>query len=171
MAEVMGVYAPKRKPTDDEPVCLREVRAELVSLGGAIVLMICLVITAALFIVLQLPQVTAPQRVIIAGLVAASWLYLLDSVTERLRLVDHCVEYHSLFGRRRCIPLKELRAMLLIHEGFNLERGMESLEFRRDGKKADRVALGPCWQRHKLESFLHSVEEALDDPHLLEEVR
>ena len=61
--------------------------------------------------------------------------------------------------------------MLLVHQGFNLERGMESIVFQRRGRKPEPVALGPCWQRNKLEAFLRSVEAALQDPHLLEEVR
>jgi hypothetical protein len=69
------------------------------------------------------------------------------------------------------IKLADLDALLYVHNGFNLERGMDVVEFRRRGKKPERVALGPCWQRHKLEEFLHSVEQALSDPKLLEEVR
>lgn len=172
MPQILGVFAPRRPAKADmETECPREVRAEIVSLGGGVILAICIVLTITAFMVLTIPTVTPLQRIIATTLTLAAWAYLLDSCTERLRLVDHSVEYTSLFGRRRHIPLGELRAMLLVHEGFNLERGMESIEFRRDGKKPDRVALGPCWQRNKLEAFLHSVEEALRDPHLLEEVR
>src|SRR6185369_1703740 len=121
--------------------------------------------------VLLLPTVTSLQLTILILLTGASWMYLLDSCTERLCLVDHSIEFKAFFSRKRRIPLNELQAMLLVHEGFNLERGMESIEFRRAGRKPDRVPLGPCWQRHKLESFLHSVEEALCDPSLLKEVR
>lgn len=171
MAEIFAAFAPKREQTDTEEECVREVRAEIVSLGGAIILAVAIVLTIVMAMVLLLPTVNAVQLAIVLLLTLASWIYLLDSCTERLRLVDHSVEFNAVFSRRRLIPIKELQAMVLVHEGFNLDRGIESIEFRRVGQKPDRLSLGPCWQRHKLEAFLHSVEEALSDPHLLEEVR
>jgi len=168
----MGAYAPRRaKNIERETECLVDARAEIVTLGGAIVLALCLLLSVVAFGVSQLPDVTGLQRSILALLAVGSWLYCIDSVTERLRLVGHSVEFSAVLSRRRSIPLAELESMLLIYNGFNLERGIESIEFRRRGQKPDRISLGPCWQRHKLEAFLHSVEEALQDPHLLEEVR
>ena len=67
------------------------------------------------------------------------WIYLLDSVTEKLRLADKCIEYRSIFSRRRKYHLNELEAVLLVHEGFNLEKGFESIEFRRFGRNPDRL--------------------------------
>lgn len=171
MAQIMAAVAPKRKRVESEVECLREVHAQLISLGGAVILAICIVMTLVLLMVLMLPTVTGFQLVILAILTGSAWVYFLDSCTEKLRLIDHSVEFTALFSRTRHIPLIELQSMILVHEGFNLERGMESIEFRRAGRKPDRVALGPCWQRNKLEAFLHSVEEALSDPHLLKEVR
>lgn len=150
---------------------MREVRAELVSVGGAIVLALCILLSLAVVTVWLLADATSLQLTILFLLTGVSWVYLLDSCTEHLLLVDHAIEFGALFSRKQRIPLSELQAMLLVHEGFNLERGMESIEFRRAGRKPDRVPLGPCWQRHKLELFLHSVEAALYDPHLLEEIR
>lgn len=168
----MGAYAPRRaKREETETVCLREARAELLTLGGVIVFALCCVITVAAFGASQVMTVTALQRDIMFALAFLAWLYFFDSITERLRLVDHAVEFTAAFSRKRHIPLAELDAMLLVYQGFNLDKGIESLEFRRHGAKPDRVALGPCWQRHKLEEFLHSVEQAMRDPHLLEEVR
>lgn len=169
--DVIGAYAPKRTRSRIETECVREARADIFSVGGAIIASLCVMLTVIAVMVLNTPTVTVSQRVIVLVLTMASWLYFLSSATERLQLVDHAVEYTSAFSARRHIPLEELEAMLLIHQGFNLERGIETIEFRRRGKKSDRIALGPCWQRHKLEAFLHSVEEALNAPELLEEVR
>ncbi len=168
----IGAYAPKRRgPDRQEDECVCEVRAEIVSLGGGIVLFLAIILTSAAVAVRVFPEVTMFQRIILGVLAIGAWLYLFDSASERLRLVDHSVEYTSLLGRGRSASLRELEAMLLVHQGFNLERGMETIEFRRRGAAPERFALGPCWQRNKLEAFLHSVEEALRDPHLLEEVR
>jgi hypothetical protein len=171
MPEVLGAFAPRRQNRKEEVECVTDVRAEIVTLGGAIVLALCILLSAVAFGVSQLPDVTGLQRAILVILAIASWVYFFDSVTERLRLVDHAVEFTAILSRRRHVPLAELDAMLLVYQGFNLEKGIESLEFRRHGAKPDVVALGPCWQRHKLEAFLHSVEEALQEPHLFEEIR
>ncbi len=172
MSQIFAALAPKRNQfdDDDEKECVREVRAELVSLGGAIILAVAIVLTIIMIMVLMLPMVNAFQLTIVILLTLASWIYLLDSCTERLRLIDHSVEFSAVFSRKRHIPINELQAMFLVHEGFNLDRGIESIEFRRVGEQPDKFSLGPCWQRHKLEAFLHSVEEVLSDPHLFDEV-
>ncbi len=136
-------------------------RAELVSLGGIIVFALCILFTALLIFMLTVPGATSSQLVIALVLVAASWMYFINSVTEKLSLVDHALFFSSALGRARRIPLGELEAMVLRHEGFNLERGMQTIELRQTGKKPDRISLGPCWQRNKLDSFLTSVDQAL----------
>lgn len=170
--KIIGAFAPRRVVrTKEEPTCLREVHAEVFSVGGAVILAVCLVLTAATLMAAQSARVSELQRVVMVALTVGAWLYVLDSLSERLRLVDHSVEYKSFLGRRRLIPLEELEAMLFVYEGFNLERGIESIEFRRTNRAPERISLGPCWHQHKLEAFLRSVEQALQDPHLLEEVR
>ncbi len=154
-----------------EAFCEREVHAEVFSVGGALILMACVILTVVSLMALSSPTLGGPQAVVAFALTVGAWLYYASSVTERLRLVDHAVEFTSFLTRRRFIPLTDLDAMLLIHQGFNLERGIETIEFQRRGEKPDRIALGPCWHRHHLEAFLHSVEEALNMPKLLEEVR
>lgn len=162
--KIIGAFAPPRpEPPPVEVICLREVKAEMLTLGGAIMFAICVVLSVGAIGSLQLASVTNLQRFILWALTGVSWLYFLDSISERLRLVDHAIEFRALFSRHRLIPLQELEAMLLVYQGFNLERGMESIEFRRRGKKPERIALGPCWQHHKLEQFVHSVEEAMKE--------
>lgn len=172
MADIIGAFAPRR-PRAPGPIedSLREVHAEFVSLGGAIILSVCIVLSLVTAMSLMLPAVTNLQRVILLILSLICWVYLLDSVTEKLKLEDEFIEFRSVLSRRRHYQLAELEAVLLIHEGFNLEKGFESIEFRRVGKRPDRISLGPCWQRNKLESLMRSVEAELNEPHLLEEVR
>ncbi len=172
MAEIIGAYAPRRRQREDEEEeCVREAHAQFISLGGAIILSLCIVLSLVALMTLMLPAASNLQRLVLLLLAGISWLYLLDSVTEKLRLVDKAVEYRSFFSGRRSYLLTELEAVLLVHQGFNLERGFESIEFQRVGKKPDRISLGPCWQRNKLESLMHSLETELRDPHLFEEVR
>ncbi len=156
---------------EQKNACVRETHAEMFSIGGALILMACIILTVVAAMAVSASDITGAQAVIAITLTIAAWAYYLNSVTERLALVDLAIEYTSFFGRRRHVPLADLDAMLLIHQGFNLERGIETIEFRRRGSKPDRIALGPCWQRRHLEAFLHSVEEALNEPKLLEEVR
>ncbi len=155
-----------------ETVCVREVHAEVFSIGGALILMLCIVLTVVSIMAVSTSELTGLQAVIAIILTIAAWIYYVSSVTERLQLVDHAIEYTSFLAKRRFIHLTDLEAMLLVHQGFNLERGIETIEFRRRGSKPDRIALGPCWQHHRLEAFLHSVEEALNAPkQLFEEAR
>ncbi len=172
MDNLDAVAAERTEQSRTETVCLREVRAELVSLGGAILLAVCILFTVMLIIAMQLVSVSAAQQAVLFILTGAAWLYLLDSVTERLRLFNRRLEYTALLSRRLSISLEDLEAIVFVHEGFNLERGIESFEFRRHGgAQQDRLALGPCWRRRQLEAFLHAVEEALKHPKLIQEVR
>jgi hypothetical protein len=151
--------------------CTREARAEFISLGGAILLAICTMLSAALYAAVTDRGVSPMQVVILLLLTVGAWIYFLDSSTERICLTDRSLHVSSIFSHRT-VPLNELLSMTLIYQGFNLERGIETIELRRRGVKApEQIALGPCWQRHKLEGFLRFVEQALHDPHLLAEVR
>lgn len=170
MDQIIGAYAPKSL-RDLRTSCVRDVRAEVISLGGVILVAICFLITVIAFLMLASPAITSAQRAIVGILAVGAWLYAVDSLSERLTLVNQEVHFTAMLTRRRAIPLIELEAMILVQQGFNLEQGMQSIEFRRRGFRPDRITLGPCWRRYRLEDFLHSVELALNDPHLLEEVR
>lgn len=170
MEKIVSVYAPKSR-RDLRTSCVRDVRAEAISLGGLVLMTICLLLSVVAFLMLSSATITAAQRAIVGLLAFGAWLYAIDSLSERLTLVNQEVHFSSFFSRRRTIPLIELEAMILVQQGFNLEQGMQSIEFRRQGFRPDRITLGPCWRRYRLEDFLHSVELALNDPHLLEEVR
>lgn len=131
------------------------------SLGGGILLAICVIISALFYMVMTAPDLTSVQRFIAIILFIGSWAYFLNSTTERLSCVGKTLTFKSALNTTRRIPLDELDALILRHEGFNLERGIESLELRRDDHPPDRIALGPCWQQRKLESFVQSVGRAL----------
>jgi hypothetical protein len=171
MPDVIAARAPRRAPRIEKTESVIRVRAELVSLGGGVMLAICLLIAATLIMALYSPTITGIQRFIAIVLAFASWAYLLRSATEELLLIGEEISYRAVLARPRHVPLKDLEAMLLIHQGLNLEHGIETIEFHFFNKHIERVSLGPCWQRNKLEAFLSSVEEALHSPKLLESVR
>jgi hypothetical protein len=146
-----------------------QARAELVSLGGAVLLGLGITITGVFLLSLSAPAVTSAQKVIAGALTLGVWIYFLNSVTERLSLCGSTLTFDAALGRARSVPLGELDAMILTHEGLNLERGIETIEIRRVGKRPDKISLGPCWQRNKLEAFLRSVDRALRVSHIIEQ--
>lgn len=170
MPDVIAARAPRRAEavaTD----CVIRIRAELVSIGGGVLLTLCLVGTAILIMALFSPTVTGVQRFIAIVLSAALWMYLIRSVTEELILVGEELCYKAVLARSRVIRMDQLESMLLVHQGFNLERGIETIELRTFDRRIERISLGPCWQRSKLESFLRSVQDALHSPALSETAR
>ena len=155
----------------EEATCLCDIRAQVFSLGGIILGSVCIILAILSLMVARLPLVTPLEMGSVWIVALAAWLYFLNCATERLQLFGHRVQYRSCFIQKASIELADLQEMLLVFQGFNLERGMMTIAFRRKGQEPERLTLGPCWQRHKVEDFLHSVEEALHAPKLLEEVR
>lgn len=151
--------------------CLVHIRAELVSLGGAVLLAVCLLITTLFILAVFLPASSGAQKFIALILFVASWVYFANSIIEELTLYNREVVCRTSLTRRKIIPLDDLEAMVLTHQGFNLERGIETIEFKLYGKKTENVALGPCWQHHKLEQFMASVAEVLKNPNITQEIR
>lgn len=170
MPESFSARAPRRV-VEQQTDCPIRVQAEIVSIGGSIMLAICMLVTTLLIMALYSPDVTGLQRSIAIILTIAAWTYLFRSSTEELVLVGEEITYRAKLARTRTVSLSDLESMVLIHQGLNLERGMETVEFHLFSKRVEHVSLGPCWQRHKLEAFLGSVEEALHSPKLLETVR
>lgn len=163
MPDVIAAIAPvrQRAPQKEED-CRIHIRAEFVSIGGGIFLGLFIVVIALFIMVMRSPETTSAQRFIAIALFFGSVAYAVNSMTERLSFIGNVLTYDSLLSSKRSIPLDELEAVILTHEGFNLEKGMQSIEFRRVGHKPDRVALGPCWQERKLEAFIQSVSKAMN---------
>lgn len=163
MPNVIAAVAPPRRRTPaTEENCRIHVRSEFVSVGGGILFGLFIIVIALFIMVMRSPDTTSAQRFIAVVLLIASIAYVVNSLTERLTFVGNILTYDSLLSSKRAIPLDELEAVILTHEGFNLEKGMQSLEFHRVGHKPDRVALGPCWQERKLEAFITSVSAAMN---------
>lgn len=163
MPKIIAALAPdsKHAPPEKSRECVIRARAEVVSLGGIVLVSIGLAVSTIFALVIFTPTVTSAQRLITAILFIAVWAYFFNSVTEQIELGGQVLKFSALLSRPRVMPLEKLEAVILIYQGFNLEQGIETLEFRCAGRPPDRVALGPCWQRNKLESFIHSVQERM----------
>jgi hypothetical protein len=161
MSLISTIFSTRNLAPSDS-ACVREIHADILSVGGAVMLAACGALTLVAVGIVPLTAITSAQRAIILLLTAGSWLYVVESLSERLRILDHHLEYKTLMSSRR-IPLEQLQSMSLTYQGLNMERGIESIEIRRRGKPVERIALGPCWQRHKLEAFIRSVQDILSE--------
>ncbi len=162
MADMMQISS--NRPRLDDVECVCEVRAQVASIGGVIVLALCLVLTVVAFMATQVIGITQSQQLILILLTFAAWLYFIDSSSERLHVNSEMILFHSLLAHRKQILINEIETMMLVEQGFNLEQGMQAIEFKRVGRRPERIVLGPCWQRNKLEKFLHSAELAMNEP-------
>lgn len=163
MPDVIAAVAPVRpRATSAAKKCRIQVRAEFLSVGGGILFGLFLLVVALFIMAMASPSTTSAQRFIAIVLFFGSIAYVVNSLTERMTFFGNVLTFDSLFSSKRMIPLDELEAVILTHEGFNLEKGMQSIEFRRVGHRPDRIALGPCWQIRKLQSFIRSISTAMN---------
>lgn len=149
----------------------RRIHAQLISLGGAILLGILAVLVALTLAAYASPDGSEVQRAVMVFFLLAAMLYVIDSMTETLDLRDQSVWFDSILKRRRRVELTNVEEILLVHEGLNLEHGVETLAFRRADGDVEQFNLGPLWQRHHIEAFLRDVEVELGKTKLVEEVR
>lgn len=145
-------------PSESDGECVLRVGAKLVSLNGGIVLAICLVLTAVTAASIMAESFVASQTILFVILSVASWVYLIDSVSEKLSLEGKNIVRTSAIARRMSINIRDIKSMLLRHEGLNQQVGIESLTTEYQDGSTERMPLGPCWRRSDLEAFLESVE-------------
>ncbi len=141
--------------------CARIVTAKLVSLNGGIVLALCILVTAIAIGSALVTSSFATETILFVLLAFASWIYLIDAVTEKLVMSGDAIVLSSAIGAPRTMKLENIRLMTLRHEGLNASVGIESLTVVTADGKSDRLPLGPCWRRRELEAFLASVSEAM----------
>lgn len=157
--------------SSDHTTCRIYVRAGVFSLGGGVLLALCLLFSALTVTVRSLPDVSFGSVFGSGLLCVIAWIYLLKGCREELLYRTGRLVHVSWTGRMRELSLTGVVTVALIHQGLNLEPGMETLEIRYEHGSVERLALGPCWQRNKLESFFRSLEEILNRRDFFEEVR
>ena len=146
--------------------CTLRATAKLISLNGGFVLAVCIVLSAITLASAHTGRLAMSQAFLFLFLSLASWIYLIDSVSERICLNKNTIERTSLIGRSMTVPLKDVNELLLKHEGLNTSIGIESLTVSYTDGKEERIPLGPCWRHRDLETFLESVEKAMGLPDL-----
>lgn len=81
-------------------------------------------------------------------------LYSLESLTERLILTDHQLSFCAFLKPTKVMNLHEVKELCFIHEGLNIEPGIEQCFFRMTGGERVHIPLGPFWRQRDLEAFL-----------------
>lgn len=135
-----------------------ETRADIVSWGGAVALFICLVVTAAFIVALFMPGTTGVQKGIAAILFLGSWLYLLRSASERLEIVERRLVFSASFARPQRFDIDEIEELRLERPGA---AGLQVLTVCLSRGRVEGIALGPCWEREKLEEFFETLHGAM----------
>lgn len=163
MPRMIAALAPSSRQVTREAKrwCTVCARAQIVSLGGAVLLALCLLGTAGLLVALAHPMVTALQRGITGIIGISFWVYLIQSATEELVLWGNGVVLRARFRRSRRFAFADIRSLAVYDRGLNSERGVFTLEVHVFGKEVERVSLGPCWSARSLEGFVVSTQEKM----------
>jgi hypothetical protein len=155
-----------------EEKCDIEVSARFVSVNSGIILGVCIVTTALVIGALLADRLALTQTILFTILAVTAWIYYLDGTTEHLALAGKSIVKTSLISPKQTIPLDAVQSMVLKHEGPNQEIGIESIVIRYANGRRERLALGPCWRKHELESFLASVQKIMGyEEGMLESIR
>ena len=141
---------------DTHDACEIESRAEIISLGAVIVIGIAFLMSAFALFALMHPSRDLLQIVPAVAAAVATWLFVIDSCSERLLLIGNDVTLTSRFRRVRRVSLSGAESLSFHHEGFNLEQGMVAIEVRKKNQSL-RLPLGPCWQNRTVISCLQRI--------------
>ncbi len=151
-----------RPKIEAEEDCLNA-RADFMTLGGALLLGVVIVLTAFFLLALFMPVLDGLQMIIVALLTVGSWFYLINRFSERLRLDDGVLEFNCALGRKHRFDLSEISSIRLNDMGWTMSGDFFILQievFNREDMIE--LGLGPCWRRKHLTSFVRSVGNALN---------
>jgi hypothetical protein len=147
------------------------INARFISLGGGVLAALAVFLLALAAGSYWSPHVSAVERLVLSALFLLLVIYFAVSLVEKLSFDGRNLDFQTWRGSR-AVDVSKINEILLVHEGLNLEHGIESLIFRdRAGDVITRFDLGPLWRRTDLEPFLHRMEEALGRTKLVQEVR
>ena len=147
------------------------IKARLISLGGGILAALGVFLSVMFLVSFWLPRVPWAARLVIFGLLILLIVYTAAGWLERLSFDGKKIIFRNWRGERAVNPA-EAAEILFVHQGLNLEHGIESLLFRdAHGDILERFDLGPLWRRRDLEPFLHEIEKVSGRAKLVQEVR
>ncbi len=138
------------------------VRAQMATLGGAILLAVCITVTLVLLFSLVIPRMNGSQQLIVVLLSVGTWMYFLNSVSERIALEDEVLEVRSLLGRTHRFSLSEIQSIRVMERGLRLDGAPFLIEIQTVNRSKPReIALGPCWKEGQLKEFSDVLTQEL----------
>ncbi|MFA6503730.1 MAG: hypothetical protein WCT54_02125 [Patescibacteria group bacterium] len=159
LAEIRS--AKQIKPEDLKPIS--EIKADFMTLGGALILAITISVTPFLLFSLMLPAIDGLQLAIIAILTGACWLYLVNRFSEKLKLENEMLEFKAVLGRVQRFNLNEIATLRLTALGWSLSGDFFLLEVENHEGRPSQIGLGPCWRRSDLSAFIRTVGTTLEE--------
>jgi len=133
-------------------------RAELMSLGGVILLSMIFSFLVLLIISYNSPYHSLWLRWILTMVLVATLVYFLEGLTEELRFDGETVRFRAWFKPAPAVDLMKVEKIFLVHEGLNVEHGIETMLFQLSDGSRIRFGLGPLWHQHHLLTFVRELE-------------
>jgi len=163
MAKILASVKVEKKDLLPDDL-LTDVRAQVVSPGGAVILAVAIILTLILFFSLYIPSIQGMQFVIVAVLTIGCWGYLLNSFTETLRVENGRLEFRAWMSRTKHIDLQDVNGIKLTDLGIRLNGDQYLFEvLTTQDSKPVQISLGPCWDRRHLMNFIKTMQILLDE--------
>lgn len=150
---------------------MSRIRAQILSLGGGILLSLLGVLLIILWIGAHIPTRNIWLEGALIAFIGAMLLYTIDGASESLTLREDTLIFDGWLTRRRKLSLHGVARILLVHEGLNPEWGIETLTFEHTDGSRERLPLGPLWRRTDLETLLVHLKAQSQNQKSAEEVR
>ncbi len=141
--------------------CPIEVRAHLFSIAGIALLVGCVALTSFLVAALSFAPITNTQLIILFVLTGASWIYFVNSTTERFHLSENVLEFRSSLGRSRQLPISDLELFSVTHFKLTTDRAFGAATFQLQGEELQEISLGPCWKRRELDMLTATLQDMM----------
>lgn len=168
MSQVLAEVRTTRQIKQEIQKLTPEIKADFMTLGGAIILAITISVSLFLLFSLMLPAIDGLQLAIIAILTLTCWLYLVNRFSEKLKLENKILEFKAALGRAQRFDLEDIAALRLTDLGWSLNGDFFILEVEVNEGRPMQIGLGPCWRRADLSAFVRTVGRALEETRVLE---
>ncbi len=154
------IAKPKQKILNQTP----RVKANLITLGGGVILAVTILLTLVFILSLFYPKGNGLQFVIIISLTLVSWGFLLNCSTESLSLENGYLQFKSLIGKTVRIELDKINSYKLTDLGVTLDGNMFLIEVQHeDDEKPVEILLSPCWDKSDLRNFCSTLGNKLEE--------
>jgi len=143
---------------------LTEARAQMMTIGGTVILAATIIMTLVFFFSLFFPRGNGLQFVIIVVLTLVGWGFFINCATENLKLKDGFLVFKSMLGKTIRIELASIDSYKLTNFGLRLDGNMYLIEVEHEEKdEPEQIWLSPCWKRRELQMFCNTLGRALEE--------